>query len=334
MDHRAIGELSVSVVGVGCNQFGTSADKTTTAAIVHEALDSGLNFFDTADEYGRNYADPNDPNGWGRSEELLGEAVQGRRDEVVIASKFGIGRPGDPDSGGASAGWITTAVEHSLRRLGTDRIDLYQLHFPDAATPIEETLAALDRLVRDGKVREIGCCNLSSDALADADAAARQQGLRRFVSVQAPLNVIQRGSLDDVLPACERLGLAFIPYYPLASGMLTGKYRRGEAPPAGARLTEQVSEEARARLLSDRTFKRLEALEGWAAGRGHSLLELAFAWLLGHREVATVIAGAAKPGQAAANAEAARWTLTPDEVAEVTTIVRRAVTDTSAEPAR
>jgi aryl-alcohol dehydrogenase-like predicted oxidoreductase len=324
VERRTIGELSVSVVGVGCNQFGTSADRATTVRIVHEALDSGINFVDTADEYGRNYADPNDPAGWGRSEELLGEALQGRRDHVVVASKFGLGAPGDGDSGGASERWVRKAVEQSLRRLRTDRIDLYQLHFPDPTVPIEETLGALDGLVREGKVREIGCCNLTGDALVEADAVARDHSLARFVSVQAPLSLIQRGSLDEVMPVCDRLGLSFIPYYPLASGILTGKYRRDEAPPAGTRLTEQVSDEARARLLSDRTFRRLDALEGWAAARGHSLLELAFAWLLGHPAVATVIAGAAKPGQAAANANAAGWVLSPDEVAEVTDVVRDA----------
>jgi aryl-alcohol dehydrogenase-like predicted oxidoreductase len=324
MEHRRIGQLSVSIVGVGCNQFGTSADAVTTAEIVHEAIDAGINYFDTADEYGRNYAERDDPRGWGLSEELLGRALRGRRDEVVIASKFGIGVPGDPESGGASRRWVETAVEQSLRRLGTDRIDLYQLHFPDPAMPIEETLGALDRLVRAGKVREIGCCNLSADALADADAAARRHGLNRFVSNQAPLNLLQRGSLDAVMPACERLGLVFIPYYPLASGMLTGKYRRDEAPPAGTRLTEQVSGEAQARLFSDRTFTRLEVLERWAAARHHSLLELAFAWLLAHPAVATVIAGAARPGQASANAQAAGWSLSPDDLAEVAAAVRQA----------
>jgi aryl-alcohol dehydrogenase-like predicted oxidoreductase len=325
MDHRNIGELSVSVVGVGCNQFGTSADQATTSRIVHEAVDAGINVFDTADEYGRNYADPDDPQGWGASETLLGEALRGRRDEVVIASKFGLRRPGHPDSGGAGAEWIVTAVEESLHRLGTDRIDLYQLHFPDPAAPIDETLDALDGLVQAGKVREIGCCNLSSDALLEADAVARDHGWHRFVSLQAPLNLLQRGSLDDVLPTSDGLGLAFIPYYPLASGMLTGKYKRDEQPPGGTRLTEQVSDEVRARLLSDRTFTRLEAMEAWAAARGHTLLELAFAWLLGHPSVATVIAGAAKPGQAAANADAAGWVLTGDEVAEVTKVVQDAV---------
>jgi aryl-alcohol dehydrogenase-like predicted oxidoreductase len=324
MEHRRIGSLSVSIVGVGCNQFGTRADGAMTARIVQEAIDAGINYFDTADEYGRNYADRDDPHGWGLSEELLGRALRGRRDEVVIASKFGIGVPGDGASGGASARWVAIAIEQSLRRLGTDRIDLYQLHFPDPTVPIEETLGALDRLVRDGKVREIGCCNLSAEALADADGTARRSELHRFVSNQAPLNLLQRGSLDTVMPICDQLGLVFIPYYPLASGMLTGKYRRNETPPTGTRLTEQVSDEARARLFSDRTFTRLEALERWAADRGHSLLELAFAWLLGHPAVSSVIAGAAKPGQASANAKAAGWSLTVDEVADVTEVVRQA----------
>lgn len=324
MEHRKIGQLSVSVVGVGCNQFGTSADEATTARIVHEAIDAGITYFDTADEYGMNYADHDDAAGWGLSEELLGKALEGRRDQVVVASKFGIKTPGDASSGGASARWITTEVENSLRRLRTDRIDLYQLHFPDPTTPIEETLTALDGLITAGKVREIGCCNLTAEALAQADEVARERGLHRFVSNQGPLNILQRASLDTVVPACDRLGLVFIPYYPLASGMLTGKYKRGADRPTGTRLTEQVSAEAQAKLFSDRSFNRLEALEQWAAARGHSLLELAFAWLLGQPSVSSVIAGAAKPGQAASNAAAAGWSLTPAEVSEITAVVQQA----------
>jgi aryl-alcohol dehydrogenase-like predicted oxidoreductase len=324
MELRQIGQLSVSVVGVGCNQFGTSADESTTARVVHEAIDAGINYFDTADEYGRNYADPKDPKGWGLSEELLGKALRGRRDQVVLASKFGIPAPGDPTTGGGSARWVAAAVEASLRRLGTDHIDLYQLHRPDPTVPIDETLTALERLVQEGKVREVGCCNLTSAGLVEADEAATRLGVHRFVSNQAPLHLLQRASLEELMPTCERLGMVFIPYYPLASGLLTGKYHRNDPPPAGTRLTEQVSDEVRSKLLSDRTFDRLEALEGWATARGHTLLELAFAWLLGHPAVSSVIAGAAKPGQATANAQAAGWALSPDEVAEVTEVVRKA----------
>ncbi len=324
VERRRIGQLAVSVVGLGCNQLGTVCDESTSGRIVSEALDAGINYFDTADEYGRNYADPGDVQGWGLSETHLGRALRGRRDDAVIATKFGVQPPGRPQDGGASARWIVTAIEDSLRRLGTDHVDVYQLHIPDPTVPIEETLGALDRLVEAGKVREIGCCNLSAAELEHAAAAAGQLGARPFASIQAPLNVIQRGSLEEIMPACERLGMAFIPYYPLGSGMLTGKYRRGEPPPAGTRLTDQLPADTRARLLSERTFDRLEALDAYAAAHGHTLLELAFAWLLAYPRVASVIAGAAKPGQVSANAGAVGWQLGADQVAEVVEVVRKA----------
>jgi aryl-alcohol dehydrogenase-like predicted oxidoreductase len=323
MERRAIGTLEASVVGLGCNQFGTQGcDAPTSSRVIGEALDAGITYFDTADEYGSNYFDPDDPSGWGRSEEILGRALRSRRDEVVIATKFGVHPHGDEEHGGASARWAKQAVDDSLRRLATDRIDLYQLHFPDTTVPIDETLVALDELVADGKVREIGCCNFSADQLEEADAVA--PGHRRFVSLQSALNLFQRGAVEDLLPTCERLGLAFIPYYPLASGMLTGKYRRGDVPSSGTRLTDQVSDQARQRLFSDRTFDRLEALEAYAAAQGRTILELAFAWLLAQPAVATVIAGAAKPGQAAANAAAGEWRLSRDEAAAVTRVVEQA----------
>jgi aryl-alcohol dehydrogenase-like predicted oxidoreductase len=322
MEHRAIGGLSVSVVGLGCNQLGTKACEEQTAVhVVREALDAGITLFDTADEYGSNYADPSDSEGWGRSEEILGKALGSDRDQVVIASKFGIRRHGHPEQGGGSARWARTAIDDSLSRLGTDYIDLYQLHYPDPDVPIEETLGALDEIAAEGKVREIGCCNMTGAQLSQAIAAARDGGLRSFVSSQNLLNLFQRAAETEVLPACDELGLAFLPYYPLASGMLTGKYRRGEPVPTGSRFSDQVSEEARQRLLSDRTFSRLEALEAYAQRRDHSLLELAFAWLLGHPSVASVIAGAARDGQASSNAASGGWALTPDEVSEVTRLV-------------
>jgi aryl-alcohol dehydrogenase-like predicted oxidoreductase len=313
-------------VGLGCNQFGTKAcDEPTSRRIVDEAIESGIDYFDTADEYGSNYFDPTDPEGWGRSEEILGRALAGRRDDVVIASKFGA-RPhgGDEGRGGNRARWARQAVEESLRRLDTDRIDLYQVHFPDAAVPIEETLGALDELVRAGKVREIGCCNFSGAMLRAAAGAADRFGHRRFASAQNALNLFSRGALDDVLPACADLGMAFVPYYPLASGMLTGKYRRGAPPPTGTRLTDQVDDATRGRVFSERAYARLEALERYSVERGHTLLELAFAWLLAQPTLATVIAGAARPGQAAANAAASGWRLTADEATEATRIVANA----------
>jgi aryl-alcohol dehydrogenase-like predicted oxidoreductase len=331
VEHRSIGALSVSVVGLGCNQLGTAAcDEAASQRVLAEALDAGIQFFDTSDEYGRNYADSSDLTGWGRSEEILGRVLRSRRDEVVMATKFGPPGPlsDDPDDelysaerSHASARGVQLAAEGSLRRLQTDRIDLFQLHFPDPRFPIDETLAALDDLVRDGKVREIGCCNLSGTELRAAAAAAHDLGLRRFVSAQNSLNILQRAALDGVMPACEELDMAFIPYYPLASGVLTGKYRREAPTPAGARVTEQFTDEARRRVLSERTFARLDALEAFAQSRSRSLLELAFAWLLGHPRVASVIAGATRPDQVRANAAAADWRLSPDEVDEVTRTV-------------
>jgi aryl-alcohol dehydrogenase-like predicted oxidoreductase len=335
MEQRTIGSLSVSVVGLGCNQLGTKAcDDRTSLDVVGAALDQGITLFDTSDEYGRDYTDASSLEGWGRSEELLGQAVRSRRDEVVIASKFGpvgpVGADGLDATGvdhlrsRASAEGVRTAVEESLARLGTDRIDLYQLHFPDPRTPIEETLAVLDELVKEGKVREIGCANFDGAALRAAADAADGLGVGRFASVQDQYNLFARRALDDTLPDCDELGVAFLPYYPLASGVLTGKYRRGETPPPGTRLRDQVGDDVRSKMLSDRTFTRLEALAAYAEGAGHTLLELAFAWLLGQPSIASVIAGASKPEQVATNAAAGGWQLTPEQVSEVTTLVATA----------
>jgi aryl-alcohol dehydrogenase-like predicted oxidoreductase len=334
MDQRRIGDISVSVVGLGCNQLGTAACEAATGGqVVHEALEAGITYFDTSDEYGRDYANPNSDAGWGRSEEVLGQALRHHRDSVVIATKFGpFGPLGDPhtpqyindERSHASAAGITIAVEESLRRLNTDRIDLYQLHFSDPRFEVSETLGALDALVKAGKVREIGTSNFTGPQLRNAHEVAVELGLRPFASNQGQLNIIRRAELDDSMPVCDELNLAFIPYYPLASGVLTGKYRRGAQPAAGTRLADQVDDSTRARMLSDRLFTRLEALEGYATARGHSLLELAFAWLLGLPAVPSVIAGAARPGQAAANAKAAQWRLTPAEVAEVTALAASA----------
>jgi aryl-alcohol dehydrogenase-like predicted oxidoreductase len=317
---RNINDLSVSVVGMGCNHLGVACDAAGAAVLVREAIDAGINYFDVADEYGRRYWDPTDPT-WGLAEEYLGQALRGTRDKVVIATKFGVRPPTRPELGGASAAWISRAVEDSLRRLGTDYIDLYQLHVPDPTVPIAETLGALDELVRSGKVRTIGCSNLSHAELDAADRVATERGTANFASVQAPLNIFSRGMLAEVMPVCERLGLAFIPYYPLASGVLTGKYGRDRPLPTGTRLVDQLDAGTRDKILSDRTFARLEALESYAADQGHTLVELAFAWLLGFPAVATVIAGVARPGQASANAAAAAWQLDPHEVDEVIALV-------------
>jgi aryl-alcohol dehydrogenase-like predicted oxidoreductase len=325
MERRTIGPLEASVIGLGCNQFGTKAcDEATSLRILNEAIDAGISYFDTADEYGGNYFDPSDPSGWGGSEELIGNVLRTRRDEVVLATKFGARPHVDPTRGGASPEWAHQAIDESLRRLGTDHVDLYQVHFPDPAVPIEETLGALAELVAAGKVRAIGCCNFSAEQLAEAATASMAPELSPFVSLQGPLNLFQRRALEALLPACERLDMAFIPYYPLASGMLTGKYRRGELPTSGTRLTDQVSDDVRRQVFSDRAFDRLETLEAYATARGRTVLELAFAWLLAQPTVATVIAGAAKPGQPAANAAAAGWRLTSEEAAEVTRLVEQA----------
>jgi len=322
MDTRMIGSLETSVIGLGCKQFGTKAcDETTSIQVIHEAIDSGITHLDTADEYGSNYFDPTDPEGWGGSEEILGKALKGRRDQVVLASKCGARPHLDNDRGGNSARWVRQAIDESLTRLQTDRIDLYQIHFPDPDVPIDETLAALDDLVAAGKVREIGCCNFSVDQI---DEAATVRDHQRFVSLQSALNLFSRGALADTIPACEHHDMSFIPYYPLASGMLTGKYRRDSIPSSGTRLTDQVDEAAHERIFSDRAFSRVEALQGWAADHSHTILELAFAWLLAQPTVATVIAGASKPGQAKSNAGAAGWNLTVDQAQEVTDLVANA----------
>jgi aryl-alcohol dehydrogenase-like predicted oxidoreductase len=267
---------------------------------VEAALDAGITFFDTADSYGD-------------SEERLGQALGRHRDEVVIGTKFGspVGAGG---TGGAAPGYVIEAVERSLRRLGTDHIDLYQLHRPDPATPIADTLGALDGLVHQGKVRQIGCSNFSAEQLREAEAAAGPGGTR-FVSVQNHYNLVHREDEAEVIPECRQLGLAYLPFFPLASGLLTGKYTRGEAPPEGTRL--QRWGDRAAGFLTDRNFDIADALSAWAADRGHSLVDLAFAWLKARDVVASVIAGATTAEQVRTNAAAGTWNLTPGEVAEV-----------------
>ncbi|MGE0878323.1 MAG: aldo/keto reductase [Acidimicrobiia bacterium] len=323
METRSLGSLTVSVVGVGCNQFGTKGcDEATAVKVINEAIDAGITYFDSADEYGMDYSNHDDATGWGGSEEILGRALKGKRDQVVLGSKFGIPPHADTEGrGGGSARWARAALEDSLRRLQTDHLDLYQFHMPDPTVPIEETLGVMNEFITAGKVREIGCCNRNGDSLREAATIAADKGLRPFRTTQSALNLFKRTALSDEVPACVETGMSFIPYYPLASGMLTGKYKRDHIP-TGTRLTEQVDAGAQARLFSDKTFARLDALERFAAERGHTLLELAFAWLLAQPTVATVIAGAAKPGQAASNAAAAAvWRLTPDEAAAATQAV-------------
>ena len=303
MDTRRIGSLTVSLAGLGCNNFGNRLDEPATRQVVSAALDAGINFFDTADIYGGT-----------RSEEFLGRALGGRRDRVVIATKFG--HEIDAERRGARAQYVRRAAEDSLRRLGTDRIDLYQLHRPDPAVPIAETLGALDELVRAGKVIEIGCSNFSAAQIREAEAAVRP-GAARFVSVQNEYNLLHREPEAGVLAECERAGIGFLPYFPLASGLLTGKYRKGQPPPAGSRLQ---SAERYARLLSERNLEVVERLIAFAQSRGHTLLELACSWLASHGAVASVIAGATTPAQVRANARAVDWRLDDDELREINAI--------------
>ncbi|MBA3583524.1 MAG: aldo/keto reductase [Gemmatimonadetes bacterium] len=302
MKQRRIGSLDVSIVGLGCNNFGRRLNKKDSATVVNAALDAGITLFDTADIYGD-----------GRSEEFVGRGLGSRRDSVVIATKFGSSKKGQGK--GASATYIRKAAEASLRRLGTDRIDLYQLHEPDETVPIEETLGALDELVRAGKVHEIGCSNFTTDQIREADAAVR--GGARFASVQNEYNLLNREPEQGVLAECERLGLAFLPYFPLASGLLTGKYRRDRPVPKGSRLAE----ERFSNQLTDRNLAIVEDLIRFAEARGHTILELAVSWLLARPTVASVISGATSPRQVEANASAAGWEPTEAELAEIDAIV-------------
>jgi aryl-alcohol dehydrogenase-like predicted oxidoreductase len=305
LDHRQIGALRVSIVGLGCNNFGWRTGAAESAAVLRAAVDAGIDFFDTADLYGGT-----------RSEELVGRALAPVRERVTIATKFGWQL--DEQRKGASPAYVRRAVEASLRRLGTDRIDLYQLHRPDPAVPIADTLGALDELVRAGKVREIGCSNFSAEQLRAA-AAASSPGAARFASVQNEYSLLQRAVEAEVLPECERQGLALLPYFPLASGLLSGKYRLGSPPPEGTRLT--TGSGGGGTVLGERSLRRVEALARFAESRGRTLLELAFSWLLSRPVVASVIAGATSPAQVRANATAASWTLGAEELSEVDAIL-------------
>jgi aryl-alcohol dehydrogenase-like predicted oxidoreductase len=310
MPRRRLGDLEVSAIGLGCNNFGRRVGLDATRAVVDAALDAGVDFFDTADVYGG----PDK----GASETLLGEVLEGRRDRVVLATKFGNdmeGANGEEAGPRGSRAYIRQAVEASLRRLRTDRIDLYQYHRPDGETPIEETLGALDELVREGVIRAAGLSNFGAGALREAAAAVERDGLTGFVSLQNEYSLLERGAERDVLPECERLGVGFVPYFPLAHGLLTGKYRRGEAAPAGTRLAD------RAEVADAATFDRLEQLDAYASERGITPLDVAVGGLLGEPVVASVIAGATKPEQVAANAAAARWSLGAAELAAIDAIV-------------
>lgn len=312
MEYRYLGRsgLQVSIVGIGTNNFGGRMDAAATALVVNEALDAGINLFDEADIYG----------GRGKSEEYLGAALKGRRHEAVIGTKFGNSMGDAPMHSGGSRRWIMQAVEDSLRRLQTDYIDLYQMHRPDSRTPIEETLRALDDLVSSGKVRYLGSSNFAGWQVAEAEWAARASRFVPFVSSQVEYSLLNRAVETEHIPAIQRYGQSLLPYYPLASGMLTGKYRPGQEAPAGTRLASAGTQTDR--FFTERNLAVAQALEEWAQAHGHPLLELAFSWLATKPYVASVIAGATKPEQVRANASAAEWRLTDAEMKEVDAITK------------
>jgi aryl-alcohol dehydrogenase-like predicted oxidoreductase len=306
---RSLGVLGpeVSIIGLGCNNFGRRVDLQGTRAVVDAALAEGTTFFDTSNTYG-------DPHG--RSEEFLGEVLEGRRDQVVLATKFGMDM-GDGLGPRGSRDYILEAVEASLRRLRTDVIDYYWYHQPDGVTPIAETLETLDGLVRSGTVRAIGASNFSAQQIEEADAVARDRGFTPFTAIQNNYSLLDREAEREVLGTCERLGLGFVPFFPLASGLLTGKYHRGEPAPSGTRLA------GRPQVGTEEQFDLIEALEAYAAARGLALTDVAIGALLARRPVSTVIAGATKPEQVRSNAAAARWTPSENDVAELEELLNR-----------
>ncbi|MGA2892791.1 MAG: aldo/keto reductase [Xanthobacteraceae bacterium] len=306
MADRRLGttELRVAPIGLGCNNFGGRLDRAAAHQVVHAALDAGITLFDTADAYGEH----------GGSEIFLGEALGARRKDVVLITKFGL--PMD-DAGlwkGGSARYVMSAIEASLKRLKTDWIDLYYLHRPDPATPIEETLHALDKLIAQGKVRYIGCSNMPAAQVVEAERIAQANGLRRFVSCQDQYNLLSRQIEAELIPTMQAHGLTLIPYFPLASGMLTGKYKFGAPIPPGTRLSHKRYSD---RFLNDENFRIVEDLRAFCAERGRSLLELAFGWLLSKPVVGCVIAGASNPEQIRQNVAAGHWRLSTAEMAEI-----------------
>ena len=312
MRKRRLGSstLEVSVVGLGANNFGGRIDFAATQRVVHAAIASGINLIDTADSYGNK----------GGSEEELGRILGDKRKEIVLATKFGMQMDDAGKLVGASRHYIMHAVEASLKRLRTDWIDLYQLHKPDPRTPLEETLRALDELVRAGKVRFIGCSNLSAQQVKEAQAIAAREKLTAFVSCQDEYSLLARDVERELIPLAKANGRGLLPYFPLASGLLTGKYKRGAPLPAGSRLSknQRHAEE----FISDRNWDVLEALDGFVKRRGRGMVELAFSWLLRDPVVPSVIAGATSPEQVAQNIAAAGWTLSAEELAEIDRITR------------
>jgi aryl-alcohol dehydrogenase-like predicted oxidoreductase len=312
MEFRNLGNsgLKVSVVGLGCNTFGMKCDAEQTRAVVHKALDEGITLFDTADIYGNR----------GGSEDLLGKALGARRHEAIVASKFGMSMGDGAYLHGGSRRYIVAACEASLKRLGTDYIDLYQIHQPDPETPQSETLAALDDLIRAGKVRYIGSSNFAGWQVADADWISRTAGIARYVSAQNQYNLLDRRVERELVPACREFGVGILPYFPLASGFLTGKYRRGTEPPKGTRLA--LMQRMAQTTLTDENFSIIERLEKFAHDRGHTLLELAVGWLASQPQVSSVISGATSPEQVTDNVKAGNWKLSAEELAEVNKLTK------------
>ncbi len=298
---RTVGSLEVSLVGLGTNNFGMRCDEEQTAAVLHAALDAGVNFIDTAESYGGTL-----------SESFIGSALKaGRRSEAIIATKFGNRMAGIQ---GGEPDYVKQACEASLERLGTDYIDLYQYHFPESVVPYADTINAMVDLVEAGKVREIGVCNVEGDVIDEIEAAAQARG-HHVVTMQNHYSLVERAVEETVLPRCERYGMGMLPYFPLASGLLTGKYTRGQAPPEGSRFATFPPQMVE-RFASDANYDAAERLAAWAADHGHSLHELAIAWLASQPTTASVIAGATSGDQVRANLAAASWTLSPAEIAE------------------
>jgi len=301
MEYRKLGSLNVSLIGIGCNNFGWRIDAAETAAVVDAALDTGINFFDTADVYGA-----------GQSEEFLGKALRGRRNKAIIATKFGM-KMGDGKEG-ARPQYIRQALDASLQRLQVETIDLYQIHRSDPNTPIADTMQALNDAIKAGKIREIGCSNFSAEQMR---AARATQGPHLFSSVQNDYSMVNREPEAEVLPECARSGVAFLPYFPLANGLLTGKYRKGKPFPESSRGKDAFGP----KVFTPANLERAEALIAFSESHGHSILELAFSWLAARPEICSVIAGAKSPDQVRSNSGAASWKLTAAELAEVDRIL-------------
>ena len=314
MEYRNLGNsgLKVSLVGLGCNNFGGRTDLEGSRKVIHKALDLGINLLDTADVYANR----------GGSETVLGQVLGDRRKDIVLATKYG--QPMD-EAGrlrGGSRRYIMSAVEASLKRLKTDWIDLYQMHRYDPATPIDETLRALDDLIHQGKVRYIGCSNFTAWQVVDARWTAKHLGLNRFIACQDELSLLVREAERELIPAMKAHGLGLLPYFPLASGMLTGKYKRGAPQPAGARLSYMP--DLAERYFTDANWARVDKLEAFCAARGKTMVELAFSWLGAQAAVSSVIAGATKPEQIEQNIAAASWALSTDDLAEIDRITKAA----------